>query len=178
MTPDEDATFIEVQRFTQWWIKALAAFLFLVGAGTAVFAQMGQSRGGWFVALLAGVGTGLLMPSLLYYAQLTTKVSPEGLFVRFRPFHFRPKRIDLSQLADVEPVTYRPIVEYGGWGIRSGRKGNAYNVSGNLGVRLTFTNGRHLLIGSQRPEELASAILPLWQRQLNSVGDDKSRVNR
>ena len=36
--------------------------------------------------------------------------------------------------------------------------GKAYNVSGNKGVLLTFGTGKTLMIGSQRPEELAAAI--------------------
>ncbi len=48
--------------------------------------------------------------------------------------------------------------EYGGWGIRYGMKGMAYNVSGNRGVQLEFETGKRLLIGSQRPEELVSQI--------------------
>ncbi|MHC4338483.1 MAG: hypothetical protein ACYSTG_11155 [Planctomycetota bacterium] len=57
--------------------------------------------------------------------------------------------------------TYKPIREYGGWGIRySFRKGigRAYNMSGNKGVQLVFKNGKKLLIGSQKPDELAQAI--------------------
>jgi hypothetical protein len=54
--------------------------------------------------------------------------------------------------------TYRPIRDYGGWGIRYGRGGKAYNVSGNRGVMLELSDGQKLLIGSQRPEELANAI--------------------
>jgi hypothetical protein len=34
----------------------------------------------------------------------------------------------------------------------------AYNVSGNRGVDLRLTNGKSLMIGSQRPEEFALAL--------------------
>jgi hypothetical protein len=54
--------------------------------------------------------------------------------------------------------TYRPIRDYGGWGIRYGRNGKAYNVSGNRGVMLEFSHGQKLLIGSQKPGDLANAI--------------------
>jgi hypothetical protein len=40
-------------------------------------------------------------------------------------------------------------MEYGGWGIKYGKMGKAYNVSGNRGVQLEFTDGKRLLIGSQ-----------------------------
>ena len=58
-----------------------------------------------------------------------------------------------------EARTYRPILEYGGWGIRyTMGRGWAYNVSGNQGVQLELASGKRILIGSQRAEELARAI--------------------
>ena len=48
--------------------------------------------------------------------------------------------------------------DYSGLGIRHGRKGKAYNVSGNRGVQLGLSNGKQLMIGTQRPEELAEAL--------------------
>ena len=42
--------------------------------------------------------------------------------------------------------------------MRFGRRGRAYNVSGDRGVELTLANGKRVLIGSQRSEELAEAI--------------------
>jgi hypothetical protein len=59
---------------------------------------------------------------------------------------------------DVAAVTCHPITEYGGWGIRWTLRGKAYNVSGRRGVRLDYENGKHLLIGSTRADELATAI--------------------
>ena len=49
-------------------------------------------------------------------------------------------------------------MEYGGWGIRWTRNGKAYNVSGDLGVRIDYENGRHLLIGTRHPDALKQAI--------------------
>ena len=53
---------------------------------------------------------------------------------------------------------YRPIREYGGWGIRYGKNGKAYNISGDRGVQLELQNSKPLLIGSQRADELAQTI--------------------
>lgn len=101
--------------------------------------------------------------ALMCVAKLIIEVRHEGLWVRFVPIHLHPKRIALDQVTSVTPVTYRPILQYGGWGIRWACKGKAYNARGNRGVRLDYVNGRHLLLGSQRPEELAGAIERLRQ---------------
>ncbi|MBX2959059.1 MAG: hypothetical protein KF732_03800 [Flavobacteriales bacterium] len=55
---------------------------------------------------------------------------------------------------------YSPLTEYGGWGIRLGLfgKGTAYNVSGNKGLQLEFTNNKKLLIGTNKPNELTETL--------------------
>ena len=95
---------------------------------------------------------------LFLASKLETVVKRDGLFVRFYPFHLRQRKIPLEDVVNFRSVTYRPIWNYGGWGMRFARGGRAYNVSGREGVRLEFNNGKHLLIGSQRSEELAAAI--------------------
>jgi hypothetical protein len=93
---------------------------------------------------------------LMYTMKLSVRLDDHGLHVRFFPLVKRD--IPLEEIARWETRTYRPLLEYGGWGIRCGWKGMAYNVSGNRGVQLEFSNGKRLLIGSKRPEELAAAI--------------------
>ncbi len=44
-------------------------------------------------------------------------------------------------------------------GIRWAGKGRmAYNVSGNKGVEIALADGHSVMVGSQRPDELAEAI--------------------
>jgi hypothetical protein len=97
---------------------------------------------------------------LFFILKMETEVRSDGLYVRFYPFHLRYRKFNLQDLAEYYPRTYKPIREYGGWGIRCSftGKGRAYNVSGNKGVQLVFTNGKKLLIGSRKPDELAAAI--------------------
>lgn len=86
------------------------------------------------------------------------QVDGQALSVRFSPLW--GTRIPLSDVTSCEPRTYRPILEYGGWGVRYSPfgRGWAYNVSGNRGVHLVLSNGRRVLVGSRRPEALADAI--------------------
>lgn len=162
--------FQEVQRFRQWWIWLIlvSTSMLLVGLfGYGVIRQLvfGQPWGdnpmsdtmllivgGFSIAL----GAGLIW--LFYAARLITEVRSDGLYIRFFPLHFSFHRIPLEKLKRYEVRTYSPITECGGWGIRSYRSGKAYNVSGNRGLALEFLDGRPILIGSQRPEELAKAV--------------------
>ena len=89
---------------------------------------------------------------------LDVQLSNEAIHMRFWPFHFKPRTFYFSDIDNAEPVTYSPLKDYGGWGIRYGAKGKAYNVSGNQGVVITLKTGQSILIGSQRHEELSSLI--------------------
>jgi hypothetical protein len=107
----------------------------------------------WIFWLVFGIG----LPVLVYTTKLITAVKKESVFIRFVPF--TSKEIPYSQIDHVEARTYKPIKEFGGWGIRWGSgKRKAYNISGDTGVELILKNGKSILIGSQREEELAFSI--------------------
>jgi hypothetical protein len=164
----------ERQRFRQPWLWAvlLASALGVCGMmGWGLVQQFALKRpfgtnpaSDTALAWTAGgvVAFELLMLWLMFRLELEVRVEPDALYIRFAPFIRR--RIAYSNIRAAEARTYSPIREYGGWGIRYGAAGKAYNVSGNEGVQLRMANGERLLIGSQRANELASAIashLPL-----------------
>ena len=138
-------------------VFAWAIYQSATASGAQADAQTGLGR-------LVGLGVGtfvftlLLGPVLLRIVKLVTEVRSDGLYVRFYPVHLSFKPIALDRVVKLAAVRYRPIRQYGGWGIRRARGGKAYNVKGDKGVRLDFDNGRHLLIGSQQPDELEAAI--------------------
>ena len=88
--------------------------------------------------------------------KMTTRVDGEG--VRIKTLYFISRLIEFSEIESAEAVTYRPLLDYGGWGLRISHKGKAYNLSGNRGVQLHLTRGRRVLIGSQRADALAASI--------------------
>lgn len=127
--------FEEVQRWRSRW----PGLLILLGA---VLSLLGL----WLIAL-ASVG-GLIV-----------QVRSDALYVQHLLLT-RRHRIPYETIASCEARTYRPILEFGGWGVRFGwgARGKAYNVSGTQGVQLVLTNGRRLLLGSRKADALARAI--------------------
>lgn len=155
--------FRERQRFRQFWLWALVLGLAAVfWAGFVYQVLLGGAFGNRPVSdiqlsiMLALLGFG--MPFFFYWMSLTTKVKPGVLTVRFVPFHMKPVRIPLHTIRNYERVTYDPIGDYGGWGIRWTPKGKAYSIAGREGVLLHFYNQKPILIGTRRPAELLSAI--------------------
>jgi hypothetical protein len=103
---------------------------------------------------------GIALPYILSAVRLRFEVHRDRLFVGFVTplFPLYRKAIPVGTIESAEPVTYRPILEYGGWGLRRSAKGIAYNMSGNRGVQLKMKEGRNILLGSRQPERLAAAI--------------------
>jgi hypothetical protein len=162
--------FVEVQYSRQPWLWAV--ILISVCATVAIFGYLvieqvvfGRPAGSHAMSNPGLLATGLLvvlfdvgLVALFLGANLRTEVRQDGLYIRYRPLHLSFHRLPLEDVVQVQAVTYHPLLDYGGWGIRYARRGKAYNPMGNRGVRLDYRDGRHILIGSQRPDELAAAI--------------------
>ena len=116
------------------------------------------ARSAWATLLAVWVGTGVVLPLLITRLRMTTVVARGTLVVRWIPVYV--KRVPLADVQTAEPIRYDPIRDAGGWGVKRSRKhGLVLNVYGYHGVRLTYAGGRRLLVGSQRADELAAAIL-------------------
>jgi hypothetical protein len=89
---------------------------------------------------------------------LVTEVRYDSLYVRYDPLQFHSHKISYGEIRKYEIRTYSALKEYGGYGIRNGKKGKAYNVFGNKGIQFEFKDGKQLLVGTQRPEEFFSAL--------------------
>jgi len=155
--------FSESQRFTQWWVWVIVlgvAALNWWGFIEQILLSkpFGDNPAPDWMLLLFTALFGIGLPWLMAACRLETAVTPEGVIVRFVPFHLRPRIIPHQGIREFAARRYNPLLEYGGWGLRMGRGGQALNASGNEGVQLVFANGRRLLIGSQRAGEFAAAI--------------------
>lgn len=158
--------FVEEQRFRQWWLWLV--LLLPVGVTWVGFwwqIVRGERFGNhpapdwlWWV-LWPSVGIGL--PLLFYAVTLRVEVRPSGVRVRYQIPLFALYRCNIpaAKIESAQAVTYHPILEYGGWGLRRGwDKSWCYNVSGNRGVRLKLTGTAGVLLGSEQSELLAQAI--------------------
>ncbi len=101
---------------------------------------------------------GLAMPLFFLWGGMRTDVRADGVHLQALPLAFCSQHINYDEIQTYEARRYRPLLDFGGWGIRFGRSGKAYTVSGNQGVQLVFKNGQRLLVGSQHPEQLVDAI--------------------
>jgi hypothetical protein len=96
--------------------------------------------------------------TILASGRLVTEVRADAIYVRFAPFHRSFRRFPWASITSADARTYRPIREYGGWGLRGFGRNRAYSVRGNRGLQIVFKDGRRLLIGSDRADALGQAI--------------------
>jgi hypothetical protein len=120
-----------------------------------------------------GLALVLLAVAMLAVVELIVAVRPGAIEFRLRPLAGQTIPVDLIRSCTAR--RYRPILEYGGWGYRWGRGGSrAYNIRGNRGVQLVLQDGQKILIGSQRPGELASAIQAAGFRESSDPASPES----
>jgi len=172
--------FSEEQKFTQSWIAILLYVMVvfniaLFGYGFTQQIILGKSWGNTpmsdtgliitFLIVLA-IFTGLII--LFHRAVLKTSITTDEILYKFPPFFFKEKIIPANEIENITVRKYNPILEYGGWGIRSGfGKGKAYNVKGNTGIQLHLKNGKKILIGTQKKDQAEWAIRKLLQSNTN-----------
>ncbi len=161
---ENEKLFSETQRFKQWWLWILLLGidgLMLYGVYSQVIngQQFGDKPEG-NAELLIGAGISLLVTIFVLSIRLETLVKEDGIYVRFFPIQLSFRFFPWRSLTECHVRKYNPIAEYGGWGLRLGLfgKGTAYNISGNEGLQLEFTDRKKLLIGTHKPAELQEVI--------------------
>ena len=99
----------------------------------------------------------VLVASLISLSHLDVDVTDRGVSIAFR-YLWPTRRIAFGDIVGLEVKRYRPLIDYGGWGVRLGPAGWAYTTGGNVGVKLRLRKGLPVLVGSARPQELEAAI--------------------
>jgi hypothetical protein len=104
------------------------------------------------------IAVGVLTPALFFSMRLIVTLNRRTFLIRMWPLYRRT--VPVADIVSVEAVTYRPILEFGGWGVRYSLKRRAwgYTVSGKEGVQLELANGKRILVGSKENTRLASVL--------------------
>ncbi len=89
---------------------------------------------------------------------LQVEIREGGLHYKFPPLLVKWKIIAKEEIESFIVRTYRPVSEFGGWGIKGSSRKKAYNVSGNIGLELVLKNGRKVLFGTQKSQAIKYAM--------------------
>ncbi len=113
------------------------------------------------LVILIMLGSGLLM----FSSRLLIRIMKEGIYYSYPPLMSKEKFIPKTDILSYELRTYKPIKEYGGWGIKQGKKKNdkAFNVRGNKGMQLYLKGDKKLLLGTARGAAFKRAMERLME---------------
>jgi len=128
-----------------------------------------------FSKQLGAFGGGVILgfvTLLFLFIKLRTRIDEKGISLKFTPFHFNTKHIDWNDVDKAYLRKYDAISEYGGWGVKGGipwvkGNGRAYNVKGNIGLQLELSNGKRILIGTQKKSDVG-AVLKTYSSKLRT----------
>lgn len=150
--------FKETQKFNQWWL-----WVILIGIGIipiyGIYKQLilGENFGNNPTSDLGLVFVSVIIFSivgLFGFLRLKTEIDENEIRMNFFPFV--KKRINWREIKSVNIVNYGFV---GGWGIRLWTKyGTVYNTNGNKGLAIELTNGKKILIGTQKETELNKIV--------------------
>ena len=93
----------------------------------------------------------------LITVRLVTEVRKGELRIALRGL-WRSRRIALSAIKTVEVISHDPARDYRGYGIRNIPGGKAYVAGAKRAVRVILSAGEKIVVGSERPDELAAAL--------------------
>jgi hypothetical protein len=157
--------FKEEQSFTQRWIWVLIGCTFLIPMIFIVIELVESSDAVELIFPLAIIaGTGLVIIWLFLKMKLYVEITQNEIRFRFPPFLNKWKSINKIEIERFEVRTYKPVWEYGGWGIKGNTRNKAYNVKGNIGLQIYLKDSKKVLFGTQHKQAIRLAM----ERMMNS----------
>lgn len=148
----------EIRFFSRVFYFIIAVFI-IAGLWLVI---TGISNAGWAVAVA------VIFP--LLFGRLLITVTDNTLHIDYGYLGLIKKEIPLSKIRETRVVEYRPIRQFGGWGIRCGRfEGEptaCYNLKGKRGLLLILSNKvraclvktDRVIVGCNGPEKLKEVI--------------------
>ena len=155
-------SFSETQRFTQWWLWAvlLVSLIIVVSAHFVMEHTVDGNKIAFHSAISFAPLVLILMIIILFAAiRLNTTIDANGISYQFSPIHIKPRTLSWDEIDRAYIRQYSPLGEYGGWGIRyTFGNGKAYNIAGNMGLQLELKNGKKILLGTQKHDEIRELL--------------------
>lgn len=148
--------FEEQQKVDTIWPLGMVAIT-LVGNWILYFMLKHDDLSFFYISVTSVCVLSLFISSL----KLNTMIADNTFLYKMFPFHFKWQEIPFKSIRKLEIRTFKPLSEYGGWGLRRGKSGRAYTIKGNTGLQLTLNDDSKILFGTNKKEELSNVIKTL-----------------
>ena len=154
--PDDPSRYKEVVPAPVWvWLTlaltlGLSLFLYL-GLREAV--QDDAPTVIWVWDLIWIPSIVVIVAVILLLARLEIRVDDVRVLIRFGFVCLIEREILLENIERAEAITYRPIRQFGGWGIRRGnlqdKQTGVYSIRGSTGVLVTLAEPMRIAFGTR-----------------------------
>lgn len=164
--------FIEQQKFTQPLVIIILSIVLII-AGYSTFKEWEQITTGSLsdkLSALSGLIIVLLVIFLFTILKLKTRIDEKGIHYQFFPFHLKARLIPWKEIRKCYIRKYNALTEYRGWGIKvnmTWQNGKAYTTKGNQGLQLKLKNGKKILFGTQKKDELQRTLNTYQSKIIN-----------
>jgi Family of unknown function (DUF6141) len=170
MPKKEKLIFYEIQKFEHlsvWYVFIGLSFLVTILFTYGMWKQFIWNEpfgffpvNNFYLTLISILSIGFMFSilALFWLSKLEIQVRNTGLYIKYFPFHFMHRKISLKDLKKVKAKKYDPFKEHGGMGIRHKKNKIIYCIKGKSGILIEYREGKSVILGSQKPEELVQAI--------------------
>lgn len=109
-------------------------------------------------ALVFIFGIMSLVLFLFFNIRLETRIDHQGIHYRYLPFIRNWKLIKKESIRSMEVITFNPISDYGGWGMKGNKTTKLYNITGDAGFLVDSGETKKTLLGTLKAKELKSFL--------------------
>lgn len=114
------------------------------------FADAGMNKGLFFALAIMAI-----VYLFIFSSSLHTRIDAGGIKTWFTPFNLFRKDLKWSEIDGIYLRKYNALTEYGGIGVRGLGKSQSYNIGGNTGIQIEYTQSKK--ITDRHPQAFRSA---------------------
>lgn len=116
------------------------------------------------IALVFVISVLSLVLTLILNMKLETRIDDHGIHFRYLPFIRKWRLIPKKFITAAEVISFNPLLDFGGWGMKSNKTTKLFNITGNHGILIESDESKKILLGTLKAEELKS-FLEDWMEE-------------
>lgn len=110
------------------------------------------------IALIFVVSILSLILTLILNIKLETRIDETGIHFRYLPFIRKWRLIQINSIISAEVISFNPLLDFGGWGIKGNKTTKLFNITGDQGLLIDSGESKKILLGTLKAKELKSFL--------------------
>ncbi len=151
--------FNETQSYKGTWV---AYFILLVELPTVILLSVlfinSEDKAGFGIAIGGIILVLGLVLLFMFSIKLETRIDDKGVSFRYFPFIRKWRRWSPEEIKSIKVISYSPISDFGGWGLKGNSTTKAYSVLGDKGLLMDVGEKKMIMIGTSREKDLTQFV--------------------